>query len=173
MNGQRPGSNYWMVDGVSANVGIQPSVFPRQRTCWSSRYSQCARRNDQFGVSGCSPGVSYSHSTYAPEFGCTPRGQISIVGRSGTNSFHGSIFDYLRNSDLDANEWFADASGLPKAQERQNDFGGTLGGPIAKDKAFFFFSYEGLRLRQPQDAADDGSRPCLPAECTCPPTAVF
>ena len=89
-------------------------------------------------------------STYAPEFGRTPGGQVSIVTRSGTNQFHGTAFDYLRNGALDANNWFADANSLPKPAERQNDFGGTIGGPILRDRTFFFFSYEGLRLRLPQ-----------------------
>src|SRR6195256_370865 len=86
------------------------------------------------------------------EFGRTPGGQISIVTRSGTNQFHGTAFDYLRNDVFDANDWFADSAGLPKPRERQNDFGGTLSGPIVKGKTFFFFSYEGLRLRLPLSA---------------------
>src|SRR5260370_12881714 len=57
---------------------------------------------------------------------------------------------YLRNDLFDGNDWFADSLGLPKPRERQNDFGGTFGGPILKDRTFFFFSYEGLRLRLPQ-----------------------
>jgi hypothetical protein len=88
-------------------------------------------------------------SSYAPEFGRTPGGQISIVTRSGGNQFHGTLFDYFRNDVLDASDWFVDANHLPKPPERQNDFGGVLGGPIIKDRIFFFFSYEGLRLRQP------------------------
>jgi hypothetical protein len=94
-------------------------------------------------------------STYAPEFGRTPGGQISIVTRSGTNQFHGTAYDYFRNDVLDANNWFNGYTNnppLPKAKERQNDFGGTLGGPIVRDRTFFFFSYEGLRLRLPQTA---------------------
>ena len=85
--------------------------------------------------------------------GVQPGGQISIVTRSGTNQFHGTAFDYFRNDALDANDWFNGFTNnppLPKAEERQNDFGGTFSGPIVKDKTFFFFSYEGLRLRLPQ-----------------------
>ena len=70
-------------------------------------------------------------------------------------SFHGTAFDYLRNDLFDANNWFSGYTNnppLPKAEERQNDFGGTLSGPLIKDKTFFFFSYEGLRLRLPQTA---------------------
>ena len=88
-------------------------------------------------------------SSFAPEFGRTPGGQISIVTRSGANAFHGSLFEYFRNDVLDARDWFVNYNGLPKPAERQNDFGGVLGGPIIKNKTFFFFSYEGLRLRQP------------------------
>ena len=69
--------------------------------------------------------------------------------KSGTNSFHGSAFEYFRNDKLNANDWFANANRLPRPELRQNDFGGVLGGPIRKDKLFFFGSYEGLRVRQP------------------------
>src|SRR5262249_46014020 len=68
-------------------------------------------------------------------------------------------FEYFRNDVLDASNWFNNAAGIPKSEERQNDFGGTLGGPVVfpklyngKDRTFFFFSYEGLRLRAPQSA---------------------
>jgi hypothetical protein len=91
-------------------------------------------------------------SSFAPEFGRAPGGQISIVTRSGTNSFHGTLFEYFRNDVLDANDWFNGYTNNPplsKAEERQNDFGGVFGGPIIKNKTFLFFSYEGLRLRQP------------------------
>jgi len=78
--------------------------------------------------------------------------QISIVTRSGGNQFHGSAFDYLRNDIFDAGDWFngyTNTPALPKAEERQNDFGGTVSGPLLKNRTFFFFSYEGLRLRLP------------------------
>src|SRR5262249_51465851 len=88
-------------------------------------------------------------SSFAPEFGRTPGGQISIVTRSGTNVFHGALFEYFRNDKLDARDWFVNFNGLTKPAERQNDFGGVFGGPVIKNKTFFFFSYEGLRLRQP------------------------
>ena len=88
-------------------------------------------------------------SSFAPESGRTPGAQISIVTHSGTNQFHGTAFEYFRNDVLDANDWFSNRDQLPKPGERQNDFGGVFGGPIFKDETFFFFSYEGLRLRQP------------------------
>ena len=67
------------------------------------------------------------------------------------------MFDYFRNDIFDANDWFADEPGLPKPEERQNDFGGTFSGPILKDRTFFFFSYEGLRLRLPEVALNQSS----------------
>jgi outer membrane receptor protein involved in Fe transport len=88
-------------------------------------------------------------STFAPEFGRMPGAQISIVTRAGTNQFHGTLFDYLRNNVFDARNYF-DSPSLPKPPLRQNDFGGTISGPIRKDRTFFFFSYEGLRLLLPQ-----------------------
>ena len=91
-------------------------------------------------------------STFAPEYGRTPGAQISVVTKSGTNTFHGTAFEYFRNDKLDANDWFANRNGLARPELRQNDFGGVLGGPIIKDKLFFFGSYEGLRVRQPHVA---------------------
>ena len=74
--------------------------------------------------------------------------------KSGGNEFHGTAFDYLRNDIFDSRNYF-DTPSLPKPPLRQNDFGGTLGGAIRKDKTFFFFSYEGLRLRLPQTASGE------------------
>ncbi|MGH9629899.1 MAG: hypothetical protein ACRD7E_16400 [Bryobacteraceae bacterium] len=88
-------------------------------------------------------------STFAPEFGRTPGASISILTKSGTNQFHGTAFDYWRNDLFDARNFF-NTKPQPKPPHRQNDFGGTLGGPIVKNKTFFFFSYEGLRLRLPK-----------------------
>ena len=68
--------------------------------------------------------------------------------RSGTNEFHGTAFDYLRNDVFDARNWF-NTEPQPKPPLRQNDFGGTVGGPIRRNRDFVFASYEGLRLRQP------------------------
>ena len=164
VNGQRAASNYWMVDGVSANIGIgsNSSAVPGNGLAGSL---------GSFGVQGGTNSLvsvdamqefRIQTSTYAPEFGRTPGGQISIVTRSGTNQFHGTAFDYLRNDLLDANDWFANNAGLPKPKERQNDFGGTFSGPILKDRTFFFFSYEGLRLRLPQTALTT-----VPCDSTC------
>jgi hypothetical protein len=88
-------------------------------------------------------------SSFAAEFGRSPGGQVSLTTRSGTSDFHGGAFEYFRNNALDANDWFANAANLARAPERHNDFGGFLGGPVQKERTFFFLSYEGARLRLP------------------------
>jgi hypothetical protein len=157
INGQRATSNYWMVDGVSANIGIgaSPSPFSLAGNGLGGAlgsFSAMGGTNSLVSVDAMQE-FRIQTSTYAPEFGRTPGGQISIVTRSGTNQFHGTAFDYLRNDIFDASNWFNGYTNNPplaKAKERQNDFGGTLGGPVFKDRTFFFFSYEGLRLRLPE-----------------------
>ena len=150
VNGQRANANYWMVDGVGANIGIASYVSPGNGLAGSlGSFSALGGTNSLVSVDALQE-FRVLTSTYAPEFGRTPGAQISIATRSGTNQFHGTAFDYLRNDLLDANNWFADSAGLAKPKERQNDFGGTFNGPIYKDRTFFFFSYEGLRLRLPQ-----------------------
>jgi len=161
VNGQRASSNYWMVDGVSANVGISAGSAlggtPGNGFAGAlGSFSAMGGTNSLVSVDALQE-FRIQTSTYAPEFGRTPGGQISIVTRSGTGQFHGTLFDYFRNDILDANNWFNNAvpppaGPLPKAKERQNDFGGTFSGPILEDRTFFFFSYEGLRLRLPQTA---------------------
>jgi len=153
INGQRTDSNYWMVDGVSANIGISSTSFAGNGVAGAlPSFSVLGGTNSLVSVDALQE-FRIQTSTYAPEFGRVPGGQVSIVTRSGTNNFHGTLFDYVRNDVFDANNWFADYYGLPKPEERQNDFGGTFSGPIVKDKTFFFFSYESLRLRLPQVTA--------------------
>ena len=149
VNGQRTASNNWMVDGVSANIGMGANFNGGNGVAGTlGSFSVLGGTNSLVSVDAMQE-FRVQTSTYAPEFGRTPGAQISIVTRSGTNRFQGTLFDYLRNSTLDANNWFGDNAGLTKPAERQNDFGGTFGGPIIKDRTFFFFSYEGLRLRLP------------------------
>jgi hypothetical protein len=152
-NGQRSNANYFMVDGVSANFGV--TIFSLGQTLGGAIPAFTAQGGTNGLVSvDAMQEFRIQTSSYAPEFGRTPGAQISIVTKSGANQFHGTAFDYLRNDIFDARNYF-DAPPLPKPPLRQNDFGGTLGGPVLKDKTFFFFSYEGLRLRLPQTASDE------------------
>ena len=170
INGQRADANYFTVDGVSANFGVT-GYSPLVQTAGGSLPALSAQGGTNSLVSAdAMQEFRVQTSSFAPEFGRTPGGQISVVTRSGTNAFHGALFEYFRNDVLDANDWFNGYTNnppLPKAQERQNDFGGVVGGPILKDKTFFFFSYEGLRLRQPSTqqtvVPDAASRQQAPA----------
>ena len=71
--------------------------------------------------------------------------QISLITKSGTNEFHGNLFEYHRNDEFNANEWFNNATGIPRPKLIRNLFGGSLGGPVIKDRLFFFYNYEGMR----------------------------
>jgi hypothetical protein len=134
VNGQRPDANYFLVDGVSANLGTAGSGLNLGQGGAGQLPATSA-----FG--GTSNLVSLDAleefriqtSTFAPEYGRTPGAQISVVTKSGTNTFHGTAFEYFRNDKLDANDWFANAHALARPEPRQNDFGGVLGGPIKKD----------------------------------------
>ena len=155
INGQRADANYYSVDGVSANMGSGASQAPGQGASGSTVGSSAFGGTNNLVSIDALQEFRILTSTYAPEYGRTPGGQISVVTRAGTNQFHGTVSDYFRNDKLDANDWFLNKAGKPKAASRQNDFGGVIGGPIRKNRTFFFFSYEGLRLRQPNTLQTD------------------
>lgn len=149
VNGQRRNANYVTVDGVSANVGITPSnpgqsgagEFPSMTSLGGTNGLVSIDALQEFRI---------QTSTYAPEFGRMPGGQVSLMTRAGTNGFHGSVFEYFRDDAMDARDWFTNNRGLQKPQLKQHQFGGVLGGPIMRNQIFFFGSYEGLRLNQPR-----------------------
>ena len=160
VNGQRTESNYYTVDGVSANAGINFGSFSGGAVSGSLPASTSLGTTQALVSVDALAEFRVQTSTYSAESGRNPGGQISFVTRSGTDQWHGTVFDYFRNDALDANDWFNNYYGFQKSAERQNDFGGTLGGPVVipriyngKDRTFFFFSYEGLRLTQPQEAS--------------------
>ena len=142
VNGQRADANYFTVDGVSANFGVTGAPTLVQTASGAlPAFSASGGTNSLVSVDATQE-FRVQTSSFAPEFGRTPGGQISIATRSGTNAFHGTLFEYFRNDVLDARDWFVNFNRLPKPRTRQNDFGGVLGGPVRKDKTFFFFSYE-------------------------------
>ena len=163
VNGQRTESNYYIVDGVAANlaVGTGSGNLVQNPAASGSVPASTVLGTTQSLISvDALQEFRVQTSTYSAEYGRSPGGQFSFVTRSGTKEFHGSAFDYLRNGYFDANDWFNDHYGVPPSALRQNDFGGTIGGPIVvrglyngKEQTFFFASYEGLRLTQPQAAA--------------------
>jgi hypothetical protein len=149
INGQRADANYFTIDGVSANFGVT-GYFPLVQAAGGAlpALSVSGGTNSLVSVDAMQE-FRVQASSFAAEFGRTPGGQISVVTRSGTNAFHGAAFEYYRAGALDANDWFANSNHLAKPDERQHDFGAVAGGPILRDKSFFFASHETLRLRQP------------------------
>jgi hypothetical protein len=125
-NGQRARDNNYLLDGVDNNetwlqtVVIFPSVDALEE-------------------------FKLQTSTYSAEFGKSLGGVVNLQLKSGTNEYHGSVFEFLRNDAFDANNWFANRAGRDKPDLSQHQFGATLGGPIIKDKTFFFVDYQGFR----------------------------
>lgn len=126
------------LDGVSANTSraLQKS--------WVASNSPSVEAIDQFTVDSSGYKAEYGHGA----------GVMTFVSKSGTNQFHGSAYEFIRNNDFDANNYFNNASHIANSIYKQNDFGFTAGGPVwipkvyhGKDKTFFFFSYEGFRNR--------------------------
>ena len=127
--GNRPQQNLFLLNGIEYTGAAENNMQPG-------------------GVSGQMLGVdavrefNLLSDTYGAEYGKHPGGQVTIVTQSGTNQWHGSAFEYLRNNALDAPNFFDPGSAPPF---RRNQFGGAMGGPIQKDKTFVFANYEGFR----------------------------
>src|SRR5262249_345489 len=92
-------------------------------------------------------------SNYNAEYGRNAGGIFSVVTKSGTNAFHGSPYDYRRNDGLNGNWFFNNANGLAKEILKRNQFGATVGGPVLKDKLFFFSAWQSQRQSQLQTTA--------------------
>ncbi len=121
-------ANYYMIDGIDNNdisiniASVKPSIDSIRE-------------------------YKIMSGTYSAEFGHGGGAQVNVITKSGTNEFHGTAYDFLRNSSFDAKNYF-DRSDEKIPALNRNQYGGTIGGPIIKNKTFFFGSYEGLRLRQ-------------------------
>ena len=136
INGGRPGSTDILVDGIPSSPALANpiegiAVFPSVDAV------------QEFKV---------QTNMYSAEFGRSGSGIINLIYKSGTNQFHGSAYEFLRNSDLDSNNFFANRTGTPLPNFKRSQFGGSLGGPVdipklynGKNKTFFFVDYEGLR----------------------------
>ena len=128
--GQRSGHNLYLVDGVSVtdeafnNLVLSPSVDDVQE-------------------------VNINQTSYDAEFGGKSGGVINVITKSGSNNFHGSVFEFVRNNIFDAKNFFVSPA-ASKPPYKQNQFGGSIGGPILEEKTFFFADYEGERIRQSQ-----------------------
>ncbi len=131
VNGTRPSASNWTVDG--ADVNDSGSNF----TLLDVPSVDAIRE------------VKIERSSYDAEYGRSGGGQIQVVTRSGGNQFHGDAYEFVRNDALNANNFFNNANGVKRPPVRYNDFGYTIGGPIVKNKTFFFFSQEFRRTSLP------------------------
>ncbi len=152
-NGQNDSSNNYMLDGLDNNeraiatVIVKPSVDALQE-------------------------VKVETNMYSADTGRVGGAVISMVTKSGTNRFHGTAFEFLRNDKFDAKDYFnvpqpGNALAGVKPEYRQNQFGGSLGGPIRKDKTFFFADYEGLRIIQGLTQTAFTPTPCELGRVAC------
>jgi hypothetical protein len=157
IDGQRTDSNSFTVDGVSANLGGAVYAAGNDAGLSGNSPLQTALGTTQSLVSiDALQEFTIQTSGYTPEYGRNPGGQVAFTTRSGTNDVHGTLFEYLRNTAFDAKSYAEDYYDESKAPEHQNDYGGTVGGPLVvpklydgKDRTFFFISYERLKLLIP------------------------
>ena len=133
VNGSRQQSNNYLLDGQEINENINNTIG----------YSPSPDSLEQIRVIA---------SNANAEFGNVNGGEVVMVMKSGSNSFHGSAFGFLSNDKLNANSWVNNQGGVPKAAYTQTIFGGTFGGPIIKDKLFFFVNYEAFRYHSSGEA---------------------
>jgi Carboxypeptidase regulatory-like domain/TonB dependent receptor len=131
VNGQREFANYFSVNGsdVEEDVNAGTAIIPNLDAI------------DEFRI---------VTSNFDAEYGEFSGGEISVITKSGTNRLHGDAFDFLRNTDVDARNYFSPTRGA----FQQNQFGGTAGGPVRRDKTFFFLDYQGTRQKQGIDTGD-------------------
>ncbi|MCP5112872.1 MAG: TonB-dependent receptor, partial [bacterium] len=148
-SGQRANANYFTVDGVSANNGVSAGGHPAQSTGGSlPGMTAMGSLHGLISLEALNE-FRVQTSTATPEFGKLPGAQVVLSSRAGSNEFHGSLFQYFRTGNLDAADWFANSGDSTAAALRMNDFGATVGGPLKRNRVFFFLSYEGMRLREP------------------------
>ena len=129
VNGLRQGSNNNTLDGIDVNDSVAPRIG----------LSLTANNTDSVEE------ARFVTDGGKAEYGRNAGGQVQLVTKSGTNNYHGNAFDYLRNRDFNANDFFSNSAGTPIPVLIQNQFGGSFGGPIKHNKIFFFGNYQGIR----------------------------
>jgi outer membrane receptor protein involved in Fe transport len=152
--------------GVMSTVGSSNSIVYGSSNAGAVSVNGGRGRSNNFNVNGGDANDQFANlptvqpspdsiqefrvltNTFDAEYGRNSGSIVNVVTKSGTNEFHGNMYEFFRNTVLNANAYCFSADGCPKPQFNQNQFGGTFGGPIKKDRTFFFGSYEGRRIRQ-------------------------
>jgi Carboxypeptidase regulatory-like domain/TonB dependent receptor len=129
-NGSRSASADILMDGASI-TNFEPNGGVTQVT-----YTPSSEAVEEFKV---------QQTNFSAEYGFSGAAVVNMITRSGSNSFHGSAYDFIRNQITDANNWFNNANGVPLPPVHRHNYGGTIGGPIIKNKTFFFFDWDGTR----------------------------
>ena len=164
-DGLRTTMNYYTLDGVSLNqspsgggtpfVGITGGFAGGFGGAFGTVALTGANVSTSLISIDAMQETNVQTSSFAPEFGRSPGAQVVMTSRGGANTLHGSLYDYIRSGRFDANDWFANAGGYGKGGEHQERPGGVLGGPLAKDKTFFFIAFEKLTLSSPESLVAD------------------
>jgi hypothetical protein len=127
--GQREDTTNWLVNGINLNDNVQNQITFQPPIDTLAEYK-------------------IDNSAFPAEYGRNSGAIVNLATRSGTNEYHGELFEFLRNNDLDARNFFNTVAQGPQAPFKRNEFGADFGGPIVKNKVFFFLAYEGLRQHQ-------------------------
>jgi hypothetical protein len=145
-NGQRPNANAFRVDGASANSGVGGTVLPGAFPGASLPAMSATGSTENLGSMDNMQSVELRTSNFAPEWGERPGAEALVVSRSGANEFRGEFFGRVRDAGWSARDWFANSLGLPYQRPSYNSLGGVFGGPILRNRTFFFVSLERSRL---------------------------
>lgn len=148
-NGQRPNSNYFTVDGMSANTGVSAGGLPAQASGGALPAMSAFGSLDSLMPLEAVEEFRVQTSNAAPDVSRLPGAIVALTSRSGSNDFHGSAVFRFRHELLAANDWFANDAGQGRAPLRMEDVSPSLGGPLRRDRSFFFLAYERMVLRGP------------------------
>jgi hypothetical protein len=167
VNGQRADTNAFSIDGVSANVAATGGGFGEDYTGSQPTLSTAGTTSNLVSLDAVQE-FRVQTSSFAPEFGRSPGAQVQLITRSGANRLTGAGSYYFRHDAMDASDWFANRAGLPKAKLRHHDVGGVVGGPLRRDRLFYFASHESLNQSLPQAVV--GFVPSLALRASAAPT---
>ncbi|HEV3201069.1 MAG TPA: carboxypeptidase-like regulatory domain-containing protein [Bryobacteraceae bacterium] len=141
-NGQRPNANMFRVDGASANIGVGGTILPGSFPGASLPAMSAIGSTENLGSPESTQSVELRPSSFAPASGTRPGAEALVVTRSGSNQFHGEFFGHVRDNGWSARDWFANSVGYAYQRPSYNSVGGVLGGPIRRNRTFFFASVE-------------------------------
>jgi len=166
VDGQRPNTNSFLVDGVGANVGVSAGGLPAQVTGGALPAVTAYGSLDSLLPLEAIDEFRVRAADMAPEAARLPGAVVALSSRSGENQFHGSAAYRMRHEWLAASDWFANTTGLGRGPLRMQDVSPSLGGPIRRERSFFFVAYERMALRGPyvwqQAVPDMASRQAAP-----------